>query len=241
MDTGRFRESALFGLIAAAGLLIKGNAGCLVLLPVFALLIGRRFDLLLKPAFWVPVPIVAILAGPWYYLTWGLTAQGFRNSLGPDYVSRATFANTTFLLHSVGPVIFVLAVIALVRMCGRFGTGDGGARPSNLQVCAASLLIAVFVFLLVVPSAIAARYVLAAVPPILILATMEAGYWSDWISRRYSIAIFQTEATWRMAVFAILAISFVTFAFQIPSLPDEGFAEAAQQIGGTVFRKTLLC
>ena len=51
MDTGRLRKSVLFGLFGAAGLLIKGNAGSLVLLPVFALLIGRRFDLPLKPAF----------------------------------------------------------------------------------------------------------------------------------------------------------------------------------------------
>jgi len=133
-------------------------------------------------------------------------------------------------LHSVGPVIFVLAVIALVRVCGRFGAGDGETRPSNLQVCAASLLIAVFVFLLVVPSAIAARYVLAGVPPILILAAMEAGYWSVWISHRYSGGIFRTEAAWRIAVFAILAISFVTFALRIPNFPDEGFMAAAQQI-----------
>ena len=230
MDTGRLRELALFGLIAAAGLLIKGNAGSLVLLPVFALLIGRRFDMPLKPAFWVPVLIVAVLAGPWYYLTWGLTAQGFRDSLGLNYASHAAFANATFLLHSVGPVIFILALVALVRVCGRFGGGDAGARPSNLKVCAASLLIAVFVFLLVVPSAIAARYVLAGVPPILILAAIEAGHWSAWISRRHPGGKFRTAAAWRMSIFAILIISFIIFAMQIPKLRDEGFAAAAQQI-----------
>jgi hypothetical protein len=228
MDTGRLRDASLFGIVAAAGLLIKGNAGSLVLLPIFALLIGRRFDLPFKLGFWVPVPIVAILAGPWYYLTWGLAAQGFRNSLGLSYGSQAALANAIFLMHSVGPVIFVLAVFALVRVCARIG-GKADMKPSNLTVCAASLVIAVYFFLLIVPSAITPRYVLSAVPPILILAAAEAGFWSTWLSRRYS-GILQSEAEWRMAVLTILVISFVTLAFRIPHLRDEGFTTAAEQI-----------
>jgi hypothetical protein len=228
MGTGRLRDAALFGVVASAGLLIKGNAGSLVLLPIFALLIGRRFDLPFKLGFWVPVPIVAILAGPWYYLTWGLTAQGFRNSLGLSYGTQAAFANATFLMQSVGPVIFVLAVVALVRVCGRIG-GNARTKQSNLTVCAASLVIAVYIFLLIVPSAVTPRYVLSAVPPILILAAAEAGYWSEWLSRRYS-GILRTEAEWRMAVLTILVISFATLAFRIPHLRDDGLTMAAQQI-----------
>jgi hypothetical protein len=231
LDTGGFRAAALFGLLAAIGLLIKGNAGCLALLPVFALLIARRFDLLFKPAFWLPVLIVAILAGPWYYVTWGATAQGFRFGYGLNYASHAALANLKTLSNSVGPLILVVALVSLARVCvTSHQERNGDRRLYYLRVCAASLFCAAFIFQLAIPAALEPRYMLVAIPPLLILAAMEADYWSGWLSRRYGAGLFQTKSTWRVAALAMLMISLVPFALQIPKLRDDGFAAATQWI-----------
>jgi hypothetical protein len=230
MHAGKLRDAVLFGFFAAAGLLIKGNAGCLALVPVFAVLIGRRFDLPFKLAFWAPVPIVAILAGLWYYLTWGAIAQGFRYGFGIYYASHAAWANFGYLLNDVGPLILALALISIIRVCGRLRQHTADGPQNNLQICAASLFCAAFVFQLAVPAALQARYMLLAVPPILILAAIEADYLSGWICQRYRGGIMQTKAVWQMGAFAVLIVSLVPFASQIPNLKDEGFAEAAQQV-----------
>lgn len=226
----RASSSVQFGLFASAALLVKGNAGCLALLPVVAVFVGRRFDLLRKPAFWLPVPIVTVLAGPWYYLTWFMAAAGFRYQLGFRYIYTAAIANTADLLHALGPVVFGLALIGLARICVGIGDGADRPKPTPLQICAASLAIAVFVFQLAVPSAIAARYMLTALPPLLILAVSEINHWSNRISGFFPDTGFRTAASWRTFGLFFSAISFLPLALQIPSTPHDGFREAARRV-----------
>jgi len=230
METDSLRSSALFGLLAAAGLLIKGNAGCLALFPIAAVLIGRRFDLLRKPSFWLPALIVVVLAGPWYYLTWGLTAQGFRYGVGLNYAFNAAISNMRILLWSVGPVILTLALAPMIRVCGRIGTSTYDSKALTLQICAGSLLAAVFVFQLAVPSAIAARYMLPALPPILILAASELERLTVWVYSRRPEWFFRRSSIPRVALLVLVVASFAPFTIQFPNLKDEGFAAAAHAI-----------
>ncbi len=55
-----------FGLGAALALLTKGTAGPLVFFPLLAVLISRRFPVLLRADFWLGAAPVLLLAGPWY-------------------------------------------------------------------------------------------------------------------------------------------------------------------------------
>ncbi len=55
-----------FGFCAALALLTKGTAGPLVFFPVLAVLISRRFRVLLRADFWLSAVPVLLLAGPWY-------------------------------------------------------------------------------------------------------------------------------------------------------------------------------
>jgi hypothetical protein len=163
------RPAVLFSVLAAAGLLIKGNAACLALLPPAFVLIGRRFDLLGRRAFWLPLPIVAVLAGPWTLLTYRLVAQGFRFHWGLDYSRVAVSANAGFLLGTLGPLVPALGLAGLVLVCRDAGRRADGGQDSVL-VAAAALLVAVLLFLIVVPAAIQDRYLAPALPPLLILA-----------------------------------------------------------------------
>ena len=165
-DTVRLRFSVIFAVLAAAALLIKGNSACLALFPPFAVIFGRRFDLLRRASFWAPVPIVAILAAPWYALTYGQAEAGFRFNWGWAYAITATAANTEILLATIGQLIFVASVVgfAVVLMPTRGRPADDGL------VAAAALVAAVWTFQSFTPAAIQDRYLVPLLPPLLILA-----------------------------------------------------------------------
>ena len=164
LRTGRARDSALFALLAVAAMMVKGNGACLALLPPAAVLIGRRLDLLRRAAFWLPLPIVAVLAGPWYWLTYQLAAAGFRFPWGLAYVEVASAANLGALLHAFGPPIVLLGAAGFVWTALR----PRAAGP--VAVGAAALFAAVWIFQSVVPAALQDRYLAPALPPLLILA-----------------------------------------------------------------------
>ena len=163
LDTGQARYSLAFGLLAAAGLLIKGNAACLALVPAFALVIGRDWRWLRRGSFWLPVPIVLAVAGPWYWLTYALISPGFRYHWGLDYLFVAVPANFQFLLQGLGVLVFagIVGFLAICRNSGKAGNG---------MVAMASLLAAVVTFQCVVPAALESRYMAPAVAPLLLLA-----------------------------------------------------------------------
>ncbi|WP_428489947.1 ArnT family glycosyltransferase [Rhodopila sp.] len=166
-----------FGVVAAAALLIKGNAACLALLPPCFILIGRRFDLLRHASFWLPLPIVALLAGPWNLLTYKLVAQGFRYHWGFDYSDIAVRENGAFLAGAFGPIVLALCVMGFLETCltaGRKRPDTGhtsGVGQDNVIVAAAALLASVCLFQTIVPAAIQDRYLAPILPPLLILAS----------------------------------------------------------------------
>ncbi len=166
LDTRQARYALLFGLVAAAGLLIKRNAGCLALVPVFALLIGRDWRAPRRWSFWLPALVVIVLTAPWYVLTYGLVAAGFRFTWGWDYISVAVPANLGILLEGVGPLLLAAGVGGFLAICRRPRPGP----DSNLMVVAAALFAAVLTFQSVVPAAIQDRYLAPALPPLLLLA-----------------------------------------------------------------------
>ncbi|HEX4262371.1 MAG TPA: glycosyltransferase family 39 protein [Acetobacteraceae bacterium] len=164
--------SALFGLLAAAALLVKGNAACLALLPPLAVLIGRRFDLLSRWSFWLPVPIVLLLAAPWYAFTYGMVAAGFRYSWGLHYTTVAVADNARSLLQAVGPIVLALGLLGFLLVLVR----RTRLALDGVTVSAASLLIAVWLFQIIVPAAIQSRYLVPDLPPLLFLSAL-ATYW----------------------------------------------------------------
>ena len=167
LDTEKSRFSVLFGVWAAIALMVKGNAGCLALFPPLALLLARRFDLLRKPSFWAAVPVVALLAGPWYVGTYGMVAAGFKFAWGWDYVAAALRENWSYLLEATGPLAAALGLGGLL-----LAMRGGGARQAerNKAACAAALVLSVWLFQCVVPSGIQDRYLIPLLPPFLMLA-----------------------------------------------------------------------
>jgi len=200
-----------FALLAVAALLVKGNGACLALLPPFVVLIGWRWDLLRRWTFWLPVPVVGVLAGPWYAMTYGQVEAGFRYSWGWTYVHTALVENSAILLSGIGPALLGAGAIGFVAACAR------QRRPGNDIICMAALLAAVCVFQTVVPAAIQDRYLAPALPPLLILVA--------WV-----VARLLRSPPWRTAVMAALVVALLPNAIAMAPKSRFGMLEAAAQV-----------
>ena len=216
------RDSVAFALIASAALLIKGNAACLALLPPFAVLFARRFDLPRKFSFWLPVPIVAVFVGPWYVLTYDLVAAGFRYQWGWHYVATAITADSVILLESVGPFVLAAAILGAGTTIVRAWT----RRASPLPTVACALLFADWVFQSVVPAAIQARYLAPLLPPLLVLAAHGVMITAACLKRYFSSRILPSEA----GLALILVLTVVPAAIAAPAKLSLGFMAAAREV-----------
>ena len=223
LDSGRSRYAALFGLLAGSGMLIKGNAAALALLPAFTVLIGRRFDLLRTPSFWLPLPIAGALAVPWYWFTYELIAPGFRYTWGWHYVTVAVSNNSAVLLDAVGPLLLAAGIAGFVAVA--FAPRNRMADPGT--VCAAALFASVWLFQSTVPAAVQDRYLEPALPPILVLAGVMLGRIPDWF--RYRVPKF-TGAL--IALFGMIWI--VPRAATAEHKLQVGLIEAARQTWANV-------
>jgi hypothetical protein len=216
------RYAVAFAIIAAAAMLIKGNAACLALLPPLTILLTWRFDLLKRVTFWLPVPIVAVIVGPWYVLTYGMVAVGFRYHWGWDYVMTAVTANSTILLDSVGPMILVAALVGVGVTIARVWR----RRATPLLSAACGLVFAVWIFQSIAPAAIEDRYLAPLLGPLLLLAVVGAATAARSLKRHLSTPLPLIEAS----IAAILLLSVVPAAIAVPRKPTFGFMAAASEV-----------
>jgi len=167
LNSGRWSSSITFALLAVAAIMVKGNGFCLALVPPIAVLIARRFDLLRRPSFWIPIPIVIALTAPWYLLTYRQeVASGFIYAWGLHFIQIATIGNTRLLVDACGPLLVVAAFVGFIGVIAAMPR----SRPDNGLVGAAALFAATITFQSVVPTDVVARYLTAALAPLVILA-----------------------------------------------------------------------
>ncbi len=207
----RLTFALLFGVVAGAALLTKGTAVCLALLPPFFVIIAGRWDLLRRASFFLPAVMAGLVAIPWYFLTYRLVAPGFRHAWGVEYSLTAVVENAAILFTAVGPVLLLVAGAALMRCA----TSRGRADP-ELGAFGA-LLAAVLLFQCIVPAAFEPRYLLPAIPPLLILS-------ADWIAR------FVLHGRHRRVAAVLIAISFLPLLGAAPASPRFDMATAARQV-----------
>ena len=226
METTRVSDAVSFALLAVAGLLMKGNAGCLALLPPLAVLISRQFDLLRRPSFWLPVPIVGCIAIPWYLLTYSLISQGFRYAWGLHYVVEATRDNSTALLAAIGPLLLAAG------LCGWVAVVWSAHRPKADQVmtCLAAVFAAVWIFQSVVPADIQDRYLEPGLPPLLILAGATLRYVIDHMWGRLPAVLVRRRALTTTVLVILLVASMLPSVVSMPPKVELGFTKAAAQV-----------
>lgn len=109
MRRGAGVDAALFALAGGAAVMTAPEGVAVVAVPPLAVLVAGRFDRLGRPAFWIPLAILAGLAGGRMLLTGAPTLAPTDTLLAHAAVVRATFGTFTLALAAVGVLFAVVA------------------------------------------------------------------------------------------------------------------------------------
>ena len=172
LRTGRWPHSIGFGLFACMGILTKGTALCLALVPLLGVLISRRFQLLRRIAFWAPAVIVLVVCGPWMAVTWSTVSEGFLDSRPSLSFTMAALPYFSWqLVRAAGVGLSLLAAVGIVSV---FVPRDSNAGVDGKWAAIAAFGIGVMVFLFVIPCGFDQRYVIPALFPLIMFAVRGA-------------------------------------------------------------------
>ena len=156
-----------FALLAATAVLIKGNGWLLLFVPPIHLALTSRWRVLASPSPWLSGLLAAAVVGPWYWLTAGISADGFNYSPGPAYAWQAL----RFNLGAVGDNI-TLAGLALAAYgaVAEWQRRAETARRWNIAAACLALILATLLLQSLVPVDLDPRYMAPALPPLIVLA-----------------------------------------------------------------------
>lgn len=171
-----------FALLAALAILIKGNGGLIVLVPVFHIVLTGNWRLLRSVKPYCGALLLALAVIPWYIVTAKIAADGFNYTAGVDYALKALTANLVTLAHNLTPVGMALALLAsIVEFRARRYSPLRWTIVSGLL----SLILATLALQSAIPVDIVDRYMAPALPAMLALAATGA----YWLVNFYSLAL----------------------------------------------------
>lgn len=171
LESPGVRTALAFGFLAAAAILTKGSGLMLGAVPVFSIVLLRRWSLLKDWRWWLAGVPVGLLAFPWMLLTAKITREGMVEQGMVEYFREALPAYLGEWHHSHGLLLMLLAAAGLacflVRLLrGGSVTGEEAVLLSALMGGAAILLL--------VPAGITSRYLAPLVPSLALLAASGA-------------------------------------------------------------------
>jgi 4-amino-4-deoxy-L-arabinose transferase-like glycosyltransferase len=214
LDREKRSDVLWFGVLAALAILTKGTGLALGLAAPLALLLTRRFALLRRPALWMAVAIVAVVAGPWTWKTRNLGKGGwlqpnpswsFTLEALPYYVVKLGLA--------LGAVLVLFAVVGIVVKIR-----DAGPRR-GVWAATGAFIFSVIIFQSIAPVGLEARHLIPALPAALMFAA--AGF--DFLARRL--------VGWRKIALASVTVVGLGWALlPITAKGDSGFAVLADKM-----------
>lgn len=223
LDRERPRDAVLFGLFAALGILTKGSALSLALAVPLAVWFARRFHLLARPAFWVPVPIVLVLAGPW---TFKFREQAKAGWAFPEpcweFTSKALAYYPAKLVLSVGATLFVLALIGVIAKAAAMKRREPGAGKWAM---AAALLLSVVLAHLVIPCGYEPRHLMPALPALVMFIVAGGEFLAGRLSARA-----WSPARARSLVWGLAAVAFLGGTFRVCQKGTSGFLAVVERV-----------
>jgi hypothetical protein len=224
LQTERWSDSAVFGVLASAAILTKVNGVALAFLPLVAVIATGRVELIKRLSFWLPALIVLALCGPWYVLTADLAREGWTASYDPSWLFREPASqNTRALIAAAGAPVFCLALIGMFYEIWR----PWPNREVNaLWAVMAGLLISTWTFHTFVLPVRDARHLIPAIPALLAFsAAGVAGIASSIPDVRHNL---------RMSIVITLvgigAATLVLAALRVPDKPRMGSDAAVEEL-----------
>lgn len=216
----RTRDAIWAGLWVSAAVLTKGIGWVVLIVPAAIVLVNRDWKFLRERGLWLAALMVAALCLPWQVLTLKMSAQGWPNHAGLSYT---LFAVSRYSMMLAGLPGFVMTACAAIGMVRAFGGGREAGRSRAYWVALASMVVGLWIFLVLVPASVEARYLLAAVPPLFLLAALG----SVQCARRIFRARRRESAG---VIFAGVAL--ITICFSLPVQPKArlGFGPAVSAL-----------
>ncbi len=211
------KKSLLFGFVAAAAILTKGSALGLAGIPVFSLLLTRRWSDIKTLSWWGAGIPVAVLAGPWMLLSLRFTKEGFTGDSPAVFFAKAVDEYATmapwFFEWPVLVVLLVVVVRTLVDVLRPAG-GLDGFRASLIASCLGMQGIA-----MVVPAGFSPRYLLPSLIPVLVLVVLEVPRW-----------LRESQKGFAIALTAVLLIATTSLLWRDRAKDVHGFASAINTV-----------
>jgi hypothetical protein len=160
-------RNALFGLLASAAILVKGDALALAAVPPLALLLARDWKLVRRWDFWVAPGMVLLLCAPFYIWTRSIATLGWEGGTVPTvgYAMSTGPGIWVALARDLGIPLLVLTGFGLVACLVTLRR-----RQNPLLTAAISFLLAALVFQVVIPAGMEDRKLYYLLPACLIIA-----------------------------------------------------------------------
>jgi hypothetical protein len=141
LDTRSWRFAAMFGLWSAVSLLTKGTGIALAGIPVFSVLLTRNWRLLQNWVFWIPLPIVLLLSGPWYLFAPFALHERTDAYGGPGIAARRLGLPPGIWAEEFGWIMGVLVLVGVLTTA----LARGGPRK-GVRISATALVISATLF-----------------------------------------------------------------------------------------------
>jgi hypothetical protein len=220
-----WRYSLLFGILAAAAILTKGTGIELSLIPPLSLIMGRRFGMLKKASFWLPLVPVVLLCSPWYLLAPGSRHQKVAEfgGLSGDIIREPGNALDTWA-ELAGPIVVMVALAFLAtRICVKFfGQRDSPLWTVFLALLLSTMIFRSFIFLW------ASRFLMNAVPLLGAVASIGVYRLARRIHSRYGArGLFPRPD---VAAVVLLSMYALLYGIQPQVKPEFGFRRVAEDI-----------
>lgn len=220
MENERTKYSILFGLVASIAILVKFSGFSLALVPLFSLLMTRRFNLLKKRAFWAAAIVVVVIVGPWTIATLKIAREGMAGeSVGWSFTHVAIPYYFGKLTQMCGMTVLLASLIGLGFTLAR------RSMMTSADTALGSLLLSIVTFHMLVPTGFEARHLIPAAPALIYFAWIGA----DWIATQMTtprLSLLKTSAL----VFGFIAAIFVLTVFHIPRKGYAGFGAVAKNL-----------
>lgn len=230
IDTGRWQYSAWFSAFACLALLTKGTGIELSLVPPLAVLLTGRWRWLWKPSFWLPVPVVVLICGPWYKWAPESTHSSVAAYGGVRWIRWNLWVTPAAQIRLLGPLVALTAAIGILVWVPRLRReGRAGIWAAGL-----ALLMSVFFWRLWI-MVWDVRHLVSTFPILLIFAA--AG--TSWLFSHRPLTALSRRTVSCIVGLPVLAILAVNIAETKPLHPT-GFASvAADLVANPRFRNSV--
>ena len=222
LDTERPRDAAAFAFLAAFAILTKGNALALALLPPTAVLFARRMYLVVRPSFWMPLPVVLVLCGPWYLLTAHAVVDTFGETSGWHYSKTAA---AFYAGHGLGALGLALSPLVALGVIDRIIVPPPRHGVSGRWAAIAALGFSVLIFHTAVSAGYEERY-LVPVMPVLVMLLVAGAVRLGRVLEYLSIAPSLSRSLLAVAVAGV----FILGTFHVPRKAEIGFVQVAADL-----------